>query len=131
MTPGERAVWAAVYAATWSRMSTVAELSRRNWTQEQIAAESANEAGYALVALRRLAVAEHETAHMMCLSSEATAVLELDSHDSTAIQEPSDTEVSGLRMIRTGNVTDARIAGAADRWIDRVLELCKSKKVKP
>ena len=35
--------------------------------------------------------------------------------------EPSDRERRGLRMIRTGNVTSASDADAADRWIDRVL----------
>lgn len=41
------------------------------------------------------------------------------------LPEPSDRERRGLRMIRTGNVTIASDAEAADRWIDRVLAATK------
>lgn len=78
MTPGERMVWAAVYAATWSRMSTVAERSRWNWTQEQTAVESANEAGYAVTALRRLADSAPLKPYLAGLSVEARDIIDGD-----------------------------------------------------
>lgn len=51
MTPGERMVWAAVYAATWSRL-------RRNdpskWATNKIAADAVYEADLAVSELRDL-----------------------------------------------------------------------------
>lgn len=37
---------------------------------------------------------------------------------------PSDRELAGLRQIRTGNITSASEANAADLWIDRVVAIC-------
>lgn len=37
---------------------------------------------------------------------------------------PTTTEIAGLRQIRTGYITLASQANAADLWIDRVIAVC-------